>query len=276
MTALALALHLALGATTPGAPAPRPADLAWDARVDIPVTTLLTVGVIISELAKPGLAPDACRWCETNAFDTGVRRAFHPSLAPSAKGVKPYTTISDFTGFVALPVLALGLDALLAWHDGALADAAPVDVLLMLEAVTTALALTQLTKYAVGRARPYSIGASAALLAEGSDPADANLSFFSGHTSISFAIAGAAATVMTLRGYRYAWVAWLVGMPLATGTALLRLAGDKHWASDVLVGLGVGLGAGIGVPLLFHRPVRGLSSLRVSPGPGGLSVAGAF
>lgn len=266
-------------AITPAAAAPeppRPATLKWDPRIDLPVTGVLMAAWLGTELAKPSLAPAACRWCATNGFDTAVRSLFNPALEPSASGVKTIATVSDMTGFVALPISLLGLDALLAWRDGTLLETMPVDVVLVAEATFGALALTQLTKFLVGRARPYSIGAPPELIASGKDPADANLSFFSGHTSFSFAIATSAAMVMSLRGYRHAWVAWLVGIPLATTTAILRLAADKHWASDVLVGMLVGSAVGVGVPLLFHGRVNPKTTLRVMPMPNGVAFSGTF
>lgn len=259
-----------------GASASGPAQLRWDPRIDLPVTGVLIASWLGTEIAKPALAPAACRWCETNGFDTAVRRAFNPSLTPSASGVKPIATVSDITGFVALPVSLLGLDALLSWREGTLLQTMPVDVVLVAEATFGALALTQLTKFLVGRARPYSIGASPELIASGSDPADSRLSFFSGHTTFSFALVTSAATVMTLRGYKYAWLAWAIGLPLASTTAVLRLAADKHWASDVLVGLVVGAGVGVGVPLLFHGRVNPKTTMRVVPLPNGLALTGTF
>jgi membrane-associated phospholipid phosphatase len=51
-----------------------------------------------------------------------------------------------------------------------------------------------------------------------------------------------------------------VGGALATGTAYLRIAADRHWLSDVIVGMLTGVAVGIAVPLLFHptsTPVTG-------------------
>jgi hypothetical protein len=72
---LALWLTLALGAgpvappldaPTPApadrAPAEGPAPLEWDPRIDLPVTGVLFGACLGTELAKPALAPAACRW----------------------------------------------------------------------------------------------------------------------------------------------------------------------------------------------------------------------
>lgn len=261
---------------TTASPAKTPYELKWDPRIDLPVTGVLIAGWLTTELTKPSLAPDTCRWCATNAFDNAFRSLFNPSFEPSASGVKSIGTASDITAFMALPISMLTLDAVLAWREGTLLKTMPVDLVLVAEATFGALALTQLTKFLVGRARPYSVGASPELIAQGSDPADATLSFFSGHTSFAFAISTATATVLTLRGYKYAWLAWAIGMPLATTTAILRLAADKHWASDVLVGMLIGSAVGVGVPLLFHGRVTPSVSLRVMPMPNGVAFSGTF
>jgi membrane-associated phospholipid phosphatase len=267
----ALLLSLAL---TQAAPAPQ--RLAWDPRVDLPVTGALAAGWLLSEFAlKRQLAPAACRWCEPNGFDTAVRQAFNPSLAPSAEGLSSAHVASNLVGFVALPVAMLGLDALLSWRDGVFVEAFPVDAVLMLEATMAILGVNQVVKFSVGRARPYTVGASAELLATGHDLADNNLSFFSGHSTFTFALASSAATIAGLRGYRHAWVLWAVGLPLAATTAILRLAADKHWMSDVLLGSALGVAAGVLLPTLLHRRI-GPVQARVSPMANGLAVTGTF
>lgn len=203
------------------------ARLRWEPRVDLPVTGAALAAWLVTELpAKAALAPDACRWCEPNAFDTGVRRLFNPSLTPSPSGLAGPDLASNLL-LVATPMVMLGLDALLAWRDGALGEV-PVDLVLIAEATLVAMGLTQAVKFAVGRARPYTVGASAEQLGEGNDHF---VSFFSGHTSFVFAAVAATGVVATQRGYRLAWLTWAVGVPLAAATGVARLAADKHWAA---------------------------------------------
>jgi membrane-associated phospholipid phosphatase len=254
---------------------PNVKHLNWNPKIDIPVTGVLVSGWVLSEFAfKFAIAPKACRWCETNGFDTGIRSAFNPSLTPSSNGIASFDMASNITGFVALPLGLLGLDALLSWRDRTFQDTFLVDLTLMLEATFTALAINQFTKFLVGRARPYTVGASDILLAEHQSSNDHFLSFFSGHSTFSFGLAVSAATIMSMRNYRHAWLAWLVGIPLAATTAILRLAADKHWGSDVLLGTAMGALFGAGMPLLFHAakdwPVT------VAPISNGISVAGRF
>jgi hypothetical protein len=37
----------------------------------------------------------------------------------------------------------------------------------------------------------------------------------------------------------------------------MRIMSDRHWASDVLVGLGIGSAIGLGLPYLLHYSKRG-------------------
>ncbi len=271
----ALVLALVLTAEAAGA-APAPARLRWDPRIDLPVAGVLAGGWALSELAlKKPLAPDACGWCATNGFDTAVRRLFNPSLAPSAFGVHGPDTASNVVGFAALPVAVLGIDGLLAWLSGGTWRDFLVDGVLVLEATFAALLLNQVVKFAVARARPYTIGATPEELAGAKDPKDHYLSFFSGHSTFAFGLAVSAGMVATLRGYRHAWLAWAVGLPLAATTALLRLAADKHWASDILVGLAVGAGTAVAIPLVFHGREQA-PAVSVSVLPNGVALSGRF
>ncbi len=253
-----------------------PHQLNWEPRVDLPVTGALVTGWLVSEFAfKKQLAANPCRWCAPNGFDTAVRVAFNPNLTPSAEGIGPAHVASNLVGFIGVPLAMIGLDALLSWRDGVFMDAFWIDLVLILETTFAAQDLNQAVKFAVGRARPYTIGASDELLAEGRDFADNNLSFFSGHATFTFALVSSAATVASLRGYRQAWVLWAAGLPLATATAVLRLAADKHWASDILLGAAIGTSLGIVMPTLLHGRL-GPVTAQLTPMGNGLSLSGRF
>ena len=253
-----------------------PQQLKWEPRVDLPVSGALVAGWLLSEFAfKKQLAANPCRWCEPNGFDTAVRVAFNPNLTPSADGIGPAHVASNLVGFIALPLAMLGLDALLALRDGVFMEAFWVDLLLIFEATFTAQGINQAVKFAVGRARPYTIGASDELVARGHDVADNNLSFFSGHATFTFALVSSAATVAGLRGYRHAWLLWAAGLPLAATTAILRLAADKHWASDILLGAAFGTGIGILMPTVFHGRIGPITA-QLTPMGNGLALSGRF
>lgn len=249
-------------------------SLKFNWRLDGPIGGALLVGWVGSELAfKKVLAPTQCHWCATNGFDTAVRNVFHPDGTPSSFGVGGPDAASNIVGFGLLPVAVLGLDFLNALEVGQARADFPEDAAMIFEATFVGLVLDQTVKFAVGRGRPYTVGASSELLAQARDPADHYLSFFSGHSTWAFGIATAAGTVASLRGHKRAWLTWLVGLPIAAATAGLRLAADKHWASDVLVSSAVGALFGAGVPLLFHGRADEGPPVTVAPTPGGLVLS---
>ena len=119
-------------------------------------------------------------------------------------------------------------------------------------------------------------------------PSDDNLSFFSGHTTLAFAVATAAGTINTLRGYRLAPLVWGAGMTMAVSVGYLRIAADKHYFSDVMTGAVVGSLIGVGVPLIFHSassssassnpypPSASSQALLAPPVHSAFSVSGGF
>ena len=81
-----------------------------------------------------------------------------------------------------------------------------------------------------------------------------------------------------MRRYRLAPWIWAAGLAVAAVTAYLRIAADRHYASDVTVGAAIGSLTGFAVPYLFHNPKR---RFVVAPAPldhGGaaLAVRGMF
>ncbi|HEY0299451.1 MAG TPA: phosphatase PAP2 family protein [Arachidicoccus sp.] len=68
---------------------------------------------------------------------------------------------------------------------------------------------------------------------DGSD----NNAFPSGHTAAAFA---AAALLSEEFGYRYKWMPY-AAYTLASGVGALRVANNKHYVGDVLVGAGIGI-----------------------------------
>jgi membrane-associated phospholipid phosphatase len=110
-------------------------------------------------------------------------------------------------------------------------------------------------------------------------------SFFSGHTSVSFA--SAAVTCMHHQhiplygGGPPEHMTCAIGFANAAAVGLMRVAADRHYVSDVLVGATVGTLTGLTLPWFLHyrpaeeRYARSLS-LRVMPTVGGVSIGGDF
>jgi membrane-associated phospholipid phosphatase len=67
---------------------------------------------------------------------------------------------------------------------------------------------------------------------------------------------------------------------VASATGVLRVMGDRHYATDALTGGLVGFAFGYGMPTLFHYGKVGSGSLFVSPVgtgfPFGPTISGTF
>ncbi len=268
MAAVMLALGLGVGLAGP-AQAQEPArdEIEIDWGVHVPIVVAGGLGLGLSEaLLKDRLAGDRCSWCEGNAFDDHVRAELRWSDPQAAH------QLSNLLVHGVAPASAFGLTALVGWRDGRAADW-PVNAFAVLEATILAADLTQLAKFQSGRARPYMRELGGDVAGAPGSAAEHNLSFFSGHTSFAFSLAVASGTVASMRGYRGAPVVWGVGLGAAALTGWLRVAADRHYASDVLTGALVGSAVGFAVPYLLHRRRRpdSVKDLRigVAPAPGG-------
>jgi membrane-associated phospholipid phosphatase len=162
--------------------------------------------------------------------------------------------------------VAIGLLWAEGWPDRS-AERFIDDALPILEATFALAAITQVVKFAVGRERPFAYHSPPERPFEDDD----FLSFYSGHTGTTFAIATSAGTVARMRGYRLEPVIWAAGLTIATTTGYLRIAGDKHWFSDVVVGAAVGSAIGLTLPRLLHG-----RHLTVAPVRDGVVLSGAF
>ncbi len=245
--AAAIALpHLAL--------AVRP--LAYDLRLDIPITLVAGAGWIGTEYGfKSKLAPASCRWCDR---DTGGTDTLNPIDAAGRSvrwgSLETADMLSNLDAFAVMPAALFGLDAFAAHRDGAI-EAFPVDAMILVEVVAVQSAVNQIVKFLVGRERPFVHVLSPDEKLSVPRPTDNNLSFYSGHTSMAFALAVAAGMVARLRGYRTEPLIWAVGIPLAASVGYLRMAADRHYAVDVFVGAAVGAAFGFIIPL-FHGPLE--------------------
>ena len=251
-------------------------ELVVDLRVELPVTVAASGLLLTAVLTRDRYGPSTCRWCDTraslDALDTAGLSAF-PHANTHAAGIA-----SDILADGVLPVVSLGV-ALASSLDATRGSSATyrarrfgIDVLLIAESSTTALSIMELTKFTVQRRRPAYIDepGSQHRTVEG------NLSFISGHSAQAFVLATSAATIASLRHERLAPLLWSLGMVAATSTAMLRVAADKHFVTDVLAGAVVGSATGVIVPVLhrYRSPVR----IGGAAGPtyGMLTVSGAL
>jgi membrane-associated phospholipid phosphatase len=242
MRARAAAALLAIAVAIPARAEPPP--LRYDLAVDAAVTAGAAALWLASEAEKARLAPAECRWCAENALDARARDLLLWSDAARA------SRASDVLAFGVLPA-GIAAHQLLAARNAGDAKEGFVDLLLVAEAAALSMDLNQLVKFSVGRQRPFVHHRSFADPSRAPDPDD-NLSFTSGHATLAFSLAAAAGTVSDLRGYKSAPWVWGAGMTLAAGVGYLRIAGDKHYLTDVLTGAALGTAAGIALPRLLH------------------------
>src|SRR5882724_4869348 len=260
---------LAPPSATPPPPLPSPPDsMPIDLRLDLSITLGGAAIWVISELLTPTLAPLSCRWCDRaadgtdqlNSFDSSVRSAWRWRDTGKAD------TMSSIFSFGLAPLAGFGVGALVAWHDDRLPELA-ADTLVVAESAMIAIDLNQIGKLAFARQRPdvhARISTDPTFQPSSAD----NLSFFSGHATLAFALATSAGTVASMRHHRLAPVMWAAGMLLATTGGYLRIAADRHYATDVIAGAVVGSAVGFTVPYFGHLPVAPHTGLAVVPTDG--------
>lgn len=230
-----------------------------------------------TELLKPALAPPACRWCDADATGADALNAFD-AWGRGVRWSLASQNTADFAStlsLVALVPLGLGANWWLASREGS-SRAAIEDTLIVAEAVVFAADADQLVKFLAGRQRPFVHVLPAAQKLATSSPSDNNLSFFSGHTTLAFALMVGLGTVAELRGYRDAWIFWAIGVPLACVVPYLRMAADKHYLTDVIAGAAIGSAFGWWVPRWLHPRIGGAGSWSLSLSPGGAAIQARF
>ena len=241
-----------------------PNVLEYQLDIDGPIALASGIGWIRAITLREAIGPTTCRWCATNSFDLAARHALLWGDPIAAQRVV------EVVGFGIGPAFIFGADFLAAWHDRSWQRSIE-DAVLIAEAAAIASDVNLVLRFSIARERPW---ASVLTPAEKAEPqnrtADANMSFFSGHATFLFAMATAAGTIATMRGYRWTPMVWLVGLPFAFAASYLRIASDDHWMSDVLVGVAAGTAMGVAIPYFAHKRVK------LVPTGSTLSLVGTF
>lgn len=176
------------------------------------------------------------RWHGAPEFERSVQQKVSPVTA----------TISDIT---LLTNLLAPFASLYVVREGASYQNSAI---IYGQALSTSFLLNSMTKNIALRARPY------AAQKTGSENIDDHLSFYSGHSSMSFtaAVSGswlfsAVEADLTRRSVHLG-----AALGLASLTAHARVRAGRHYPTDVLVGAVAGIGVGIAVPLLHGVQVQ--------------------
>lgn len=240
--------------------------LHFNGFIDVPITVAVASSYGVSELlVKARLAPRAPYWDDRDTNGADILAPLD-RLATRLRWASPQTAghISD-GGLALSAVSALGLGVGVGSFDHDTPAHLAENGIIVLEAMSTAMAMNQITKFFAGRQRPcahFGLDRDRPCFSDGSDN---NLSSFSGHASFTTSLAVASGMVATMRRYRLAPLAWASGAVIAVSTSYLRLAADKHYLSDVVTGTVIGAAVGFFIPYLFHGPHAGVDAAAEAP-----------
>lgn len=133
------------------------------------------------------------------------------------------------------------------WYDVGYSKEFGEDMAILAESLSLNGGLVTLAKYSAQRPLPRTYAGDPSLIAE----PRGYRSFYSGHTSLTFAALTTGAYTYTLRHPDTRWP-WYLAALVGTSVAFERVAAGKHFPSDVIVGALVGTAVGISVPY-FHK-----------------------
>jgi len=224
--------------------------LVWRWERDLPVTL---GGFALAKFVPPLFVAREERAYPPHKQRSGDPGTFDRRLLPGWPDPVTAARLSDWTSLLSLAPATLA--------DGRLNKQDLTTIGIALEAAAVTALATELTKWAALRQRPYVHD-----LSPGSPPgSDHNKSFFSGHTSLAFALAVAGGTTADIRGDRYRRRVWASGLTLATTTGYLRMAGRKHYFTDVVAGALVGSAIGHYLPRWLHKQAQPATPRAVEP-----------
>jgi hypothetical protein len=247
----------------------------------------ILTGVAAGASAASSFFPVTNPWRGTNRVDEWGRRALGIANYESGQWTRDTSDLLLSVN-LAFPFL---VDSLIVgyWYRKS-PEVATQTALISLEAMAVATFLQGTTSALMQRERPYGRDCGKSIpgdLPDCTDDAARYRSFFSGHTSMSFAAAAVTCTHharFDLFGGAADAATCGVALGSATAVALLRVGARKHYLSDVGMGALVGLASGFGVPELLHYGGSGGAddgdetgvSFTLYPMANGMSVGGVF
>jgi membrane-associated phospholipid phosphatase len=251
-----VALLLFVSASSSRADEPAQPTLHWGGRWPRfrPVEYVLTGVVGAAATAEYWLVPAQAtpHWTGGILFDDGVRGALRlndPSARHTAWGMADAVDVS-------LVAIVLGVDSLLVplvrGSGGVGLQLAAIDA----ESFAYSSILTFTLYDTVGRARPSYADCKRDPTLDNACRTSPTASFPSGHVNEAFTAAGLSCAQhlsLPLYGSRVLDIlACARDLTLATADGVLRVVGDRHYATDVLAGGGIGFAFGYAMPMLLH------------------------
>lgn len=214
-------------------------------------------------------APQECKWCIPPDFDISIRNNLkwnNPVIADQISNVLAYGII---------PASALSLAIIPSVYNKS-SHHALENAAIIFNSTLLAINITSYTKVIIDRERPAAHYNNTSVTWLKSHPNEKYVSFFSGHTAVTFALISSITTVGALRGYSWTPYAGIIGGTLAATTGILRIGADLHYATDVITGALIGTGIGAGFPLLFHPRKQESLPISISAGTSQIQIAGIF
>lgn len=213
---------------------------------------------VVAALGGLAIPASPGRWIARNDFDDEVRNGIRLDDLDDRNRARD---ASDVT--LALSINQVLIDTVIVtwWgHDNG--EVALQMALMNIEAVAINLGINSLVSAIASRQRPYATEGSSICVGV----ADENIndcrskrryrSFYSGHSSTTFTMAGLTCmhhSQLPLYGAAWAGTTACVGSFLVAGaTGTLRIVSDQHWASDVLAGAALGSFNGLFWPWILH------------------------
>jgi len=272
-------------------PVPRVTKVHWDpAWGDFSTGEWLITGAGSAlSLGAAIFPPGGRHWRGGVGPDEDVRDALRYGTDTQRRVARELSDISLAVS-VAYPYL---IDSLVVagWHRDS-PEVAGRMALIDAEVFAVVMGIQGLTNVIASRERPYGRECGLEEPAHGRDCEGSNRyrSFFSGHTTMAFAAAAVGCSHRVNLGLYEDSTAEALscvgGFVVAGFTGVMRIAGDQHYLSDVLVGAGVGTLVGLGLPWLLHyrmgedTPTEGdaptAPTVMLAPTAGGAAVLGTF
>ena len=276
LKALALLLFLA-----PALHAAEGREFAWDENwprfrtSEYVVTGAAAAGALADFFLVP--PPKSAAWKGDILFDKDARDAL---LIRSAAGRDRANTVSDVLAYSLLGYSMLDGPVTAGWAGGNKDTAIQ---LALINAET--LAVTEAVNLGISNVIPRNRPEGAACNPNTQYDPQCTRSFWSGHTSDSFAAASLVCAehgALGLYGGKADGITCGTMLAAASAVGVLRIAADDHHASDVIVGAAIGAAAGYLMPNLLHfqfkksRNRLGYLIPAVGPHGGGLAYVQAW